>query len=84
MSKTPNKPAKSPKRRLSRSLTGLRKVLRRVKAPRGHHWFDHPEMQARVAEAEADFLNGRSYHTDSPEAVQALFDSWNWGNSASA
>jgi hypothetical protein len=77
MSKTPKKVAKSlSRRRLSRSLTGLRKMLSRAKESEDRHWFDHPEMQARVAEAEADFLNGRSYHTDSPEAVEALFDSW--------
>ncbi|HVG45844.1 MAG TPA: hypothetical protein VM890_13980 [Longimicrobium sp.] len=77
MPKTPGRAAKTrPKRRFSRTVTGLRKMLGRAKKSEGRHWFDHPEMQARVAEAEADFLNGRSYHTDSPEAVQALFDSW--------
>jgi len=70
-------PAKLPPGlRILESLTGLRKVLSREEKPRDGHWFEHPEMQARIAEAEADFLNGRSYHTDSPEAVQALFDRW--------
>jgi hypothetical protein len=73
MPKTPKKATKSPHRC---RLTGLRKMRSRAKDSEDRHWFDHPEMQARVAEAEADFLNGRSYHTDSPEAVEALFDSW--------
>lgn len=40
------------------------------------HWFDHPQVQAGVAEAEADLLNGRSYRTNSPAEMQALLDSW--------
>jgi hypothetical protein len=77
MPKPPKKVVRSPhRRRLSRSLTGLRKMLSPAKESADRHWFDHPEMRARIAEAEADFLNGRSYHTDSPEAVEALFDSW--------
>lgn len=38
-------------------------------------WFHHPEMQARVAEAEADFREGRFVETKTPEEAQAYLDS---------
>lgn len=38
-------------------------------------WFRHPEMQARVAEAEADFREGRFVETATPEEAQAYLDS---------
>lgn len=40
------------------------------------NWFDHPEMQARIAEAEADRREGRVYITRSAAEFQALMDSW--------
>lgn len=39
------------------------------------HWFDHPEMQARIAEAEADRREGRVKRFDSREAALAYLDS---------
>jgi hypothetical protein len=38
-------------------------------------WFHHPEMQARIARAEADFRQGRCTVSDSPEEAQQFLDS---------
>lgn len=55
-----------------RNRSGAMRPLRR-----GHaSWFLHPEMQARIAEAEADLLNGRFDRTHSAEEMQQLLDSW--------
>lgn len=43
--------------------------------PRDQLWFHHPEMQARIAQAEADFREGRSTYTATPEEAQAFLDS---------
>ncbi|HKP76965.1 MAG TPA: hypothetical protein VJT67_15650 [Longimicrobiaceae bacterium] len=37
-------------------------------------WFYHPEVQARVAEAEADFRESRFTRTETPEEAQAFLD----------
>jgi AbrB family looped-hinge helix DNA binding protein len=42
--------------------------------PRDQLWFHHPEMQKRVAEAEAEFSAGRVTRTKSPKAAQAFLD----------
>ena len=39
------------------------------------HWFDHPEMRARIAEAEADRREGRVTRMDTPEAIEAYLKS---------
>ncbi|HEU0014808.1 MAG TPA: hypothetical protein VFQ45_14070, partial [Longimicrobium sp.] len=36
-----------------------------------YHWFDHPEMQARIAKAEADLREGRSRTFHSADEVIA-------------
>jgi hypothetical protein len=52
----------------------LASAIRRIR--RGDwHWFDHPEMQARVQKAEADRLEGRVEKLDSREAALARLDS---------
>jgi hypothetical protein len=43
--------------------------------PEDQLWFRHPEVQARVAEAESDFKNGRYTFTKTPEEAQAYLDS---------
>ena len=43
--------------------------------PRDQLWFHHPEMQARVARAEADRREGRVVSTETPDEAQALLDS---------
>lgn len=45
--------------------------------PDDQRWFQHPEMQARIAEAEAeaDLREGRITRTATPEEAQTLLDS---------
>jgi bifunctional DNA-binding transcriptional regulator/antitoxin component of YhaV-PrlF toxin-antitoxin module len=43
--------------------------------PNDQLWFYHPDIQARVAQAERDFADGRSTRTRTPEEAQALLDS---------
>ena len=61
-------PLKGPKRNAQRPVPGapLREDRR---------WFDHPEMQARIAEAEADRREGRVTRMDTPEAIEAYLNS---------
>lgn len=40
--------------------------------PTDQFWFHHPEMQARLAEAEADLREGRVTRTEALEEAQAL------------
>lgn len=47
--------------------------------PNDQLWFRHPEMSARVAQAEADFREGRSFTADTPAEAQALLDSFKQG-----
>lgn len=42
--------------------------------PHDQLWFHHPEMQTRVAEAEADFREGRFTETHTVEEAQAHLD----------
>lgn len=42
--------------------------------PKDQLWFHHPEMERRVAEAEADFRAGRSTSTSTVEEAQAHLD----------
>lgn len=43
--------------------------------PKDQLWFQHAEIQARVARAESDFAEGRSTRTNSPEEAQAFLNS---------
>ena len=43
--------------------------------PRAQRWFHRPEMQARIARAEADLAEGRSTRTETPKEAQAFLDS---------
>jgi hypothetical protein len=43
--------------------------------PDDQRWFHHPEMQVRIAEAEADIREGRLTRTNTLEEAQALLDS---------
>lgn len=42
--------------------------------PKDQLWFHHPEMERRVAQAEADFRQGRSTSVENPEDAKALLD----------
>ncbi|HEX2205818.1 MAG TPA: hypothetical protein VHG91_21065 [Longimicrobium sp.] len=55
---------------------GFRGGIRRLtwlRAGRGddYSWFDHPEMQARIARAEADFREGRGFMAHSVDELLA-------------
>ena len=49
-------------------------MLKRIRRS-GWHWFDHPEMQARIQKAESDRLEGRVEKFDSRETALAHLDS---------
>jgi hypothetical protein len=38
-------------------------------------WFYHPEVQARIAQAEADFREGNCTYTATPEEAEKFLDS---------
>ena len=44
----------------ARVMRAVRKLVPpRSRKPADWHWFDHPEMQARIAKAEDDLATGR-------------------------
>lgn len=60
---------------LEKTERGTYELVPASLVPRDQIWFHHPEMQARVAEAEADFREGRATRTQTPEEAQAFLDS---------
>jgi hypothetical protein len=52
----------------------ISRVFTRTREP-GWHWFDHPEMQARIAEAEAERREGRVKRFDNRDEAIAYLDS---------
>jgi hypothetical protein len=60
-----------PKRTLRARVTAL---VKRMKGD-DSHWFDHPEMQARIEKAESDRREGRVERLESREAALAHLDS---------
>lgn len=60
---------------LERTARGTFELVPAALVPKDQLWFHHPEMQARVAQAERDFAEGRSTRTQTPEEAQALLDS---------
>ncbi len=58
----------------ARVMRAVRKVVPRSRKPANWHWFDHPEMQSRIAAAEADRREGRVEKFDSREAAFAYLD----------
>jgi hypothetical protein len=70
MPKAKTVPGKTPhKRTLRARVTAL---VRRMTG--GWHWFDHPEMQARIEKAESDRREGRVQRHESREAAFAHLD----------
>jgi phosphoribulokinase len=55
-----------PRRRTLRAHVAA--LIRRVRGD-GWHWFDHPEMQARIEKAESDRREGRVERFESREAA---------------
>lgn len=60
---------------LERTERGTFELAPAALVPKDQLWFHHPDMQARVARAEKDFVEGRSTRTQTPEEAQALLDS---------
>ena len=68
------------RRRFATLKSGVRLAIRRLRGfPRkrgeGWHWPDHPEMQARIAEAEADRREGRVTRGSSWQELKTHLDS---------
>lgn len=59
---------------LEKTPRGTYELVPAALLPKDQLWFHHPEMQARLAQAEADFREGRSTRTDTPEEAQAFLD----------
>lgn len=60
---------------LEKTERGTFELVPATLIPTDQLWFHHPEMQARIAEAEADLREGRVTRTETPEEAQALLDS---------
>ncbi|HEX5726824.1 MAG TPA: AbrB/MazE/SpoVT family DNA-binding domain-containing protein [Longimicrobiaceae bacterium] len=60
---------------LEKTERGTYELVPAALVPREQLWFYHPEVQARVAQAEADFREGRAARTETPDEAQALLDS---------
>jgi bifunctional DNA-binding transcriptional regulator/antitoxin component of YhaV-PrlF toxin-antitoxin module len=59
---------------LSKTPHGTIELIPAALVPRDQLWFHHPDIQDRIAEAEADFAAGRSTRSDTPEDAQAYLD----------
>lgn len=60
---------------LEKTAKGTFELVPAALVPRDQLWFYHPEMQALLADAEADFASGRAVLTETPEEAQAYLDS---------
>lgn len=60
---------------LERTPHGTYELVPASLIPNDQLWFYHPEMQARVARAEADFAEGRSTTTRTLKEAQDFLDS---------
>jgi bifunctional DNA-binding transcriptional regulator/antitoxin component of YhaV-PrlF toxin-antitoxin module len=59
---------------LKKTERGTYELVPAALVPKDQIWFHHPEMQARVAEAEADFRAARFTRTETPDEAQAHLD----------
>jgi AbrB family looped-hinge helix DNA binding protein len=59
---------------LERTERGTFELIPATLVPNDQLWFQHPDVQARVARAESDFAAGRSTRTKTPEEAQILLD----------
>ncbi|MBA2671318.1 MAG: AbrB/MazE/SpoVT family DNA-binding domain-containing protein [Gemmatimonadetes bacterium] len=60
---------------LGKTPRGTYELVPAALIPKDQLWFHHPDMQHRIAQAEADFREGRYTHTGTPEAAQEFLDS---------
>ncbi len=59
---------------LEKTEHGTYELIPAALVPKDQLWFHHPDMERRVAQAEADFREGRSTTVGSPEGAQAFLD----------
>lgn len=59
---------------LERTAKGTFELVPASLIPNDQLWFHHPEVQARIAKAEADFASGRATKTKTPQEAQAFLD----------
>lgn len=59
---------------LEQTERGTFELVPATLVPTDQRWFHHPEMQQRVARAEADFAAGRFTKTRSHKEAQAFLD----------
>jgi|SRR5271169_572188 len=59
---------------LERTEHGTFELVPAALVPKDQLWFYHPEMQARIAQAEREFAEGRSTRTETPKEAQAFLD----------
>jgi bifunctional DNA-binding transcriptional regulator/antitoxin component of YhaV-PrlF toxin-antitoxin module len=59
---------------LSKTERGTYELVPATLIPKDQIWFHHPEMQSRIAEAEADFRERRFTRTETPDEAQAYLD----------
>ena len=59
---------------LERTQRGTWELVPAHLVPRDQLWFHHPQMQARIAQAEADFAKGRVARSRGPRQAQAFLD----------
>lgn len=67
---------------IERTQRGTFELVPATLVPNDQLWFHHPEIQARVREAETDFAEGRWSRTETPKEAQALLDSLKRGSAA--
>lgn len=59
---------------LEKTSRGTYELVPASLVPNDQLWFHHPEMQDRMARAEADFREGRSTQAATPEEAQSFLD----------
>ncbi|MEA2695271.1 MAG: hypothetical protein QOJ16_4658 [Acidobacteriota bacterium] len=59
---------------LERTDKGTFELVPATLVPNDQLWFHHPEVRARIARAEEDFVRGRSMRTETPEQAQTFLD----------
>jgi bifunctional DNA-binding transcriptional regulator/antitoxin component of YhaV-PrlF toxin-antitoxin module len=59
---------------LEKTARGTYELVPAALVPRDQLWVHHPEMRARIEEAEADFRAGRSTRAETPEDAQRYLD----------
>jgi AbrB family looped-hinge helix DNA binding protein len=59
---------------LEKTDRGTYELVPAAIVPKDQLWFHHPEMERRIAEAEADFREGRSTSASTLEEAEAHLD----------